>query len=122
MDGTSPKNDIGIIKVDEAIPLAWEDPTTSLIVPICLPLLESDPGQNLAKGDDRFLFIGWGKNTVITRKNVVEISKNLAENSAFSISPEKVSLSFIPNEECYFFNNDTSSNDNFCTSGSQGKF
>ena len=121
MDGPSPKNDIGIIKVDKAIPLAWEAPTTSLIVPICLPLKESDPGQNLAK-DDQFIFIGWGKTTVITRKNVVEISKNLAENSAFSISPEKVSLSFIPNKECYFFNNDTSFNDNFCTSGSQGKF
>ena len=55
-------NDIALIRLDEAVPLYEENPGVSLVVPVCLPWNENNPGNNLNQGDEMLIF-GWGRIT-----------------------------------------------------------
>ena len=52
-------NDIALIRFDKAVPLHQENPTTSYVIPICLPWNNDNPGNNLIEGD-KMLVVGWG--------------------------------------------------------------
>lgn len=55
-------NDIALIRFDKAVPLHQESPTTSYVIPICLPWNNDNPGNNLIEGD-KMLVVGWGRIT-----------------------------------------------------------
>ena len=44
-------NDIALIRLNEPIPLFYEDSSISSVIPVCLPWSETDPGRTMNSGD-----------------------------------------------------------------------
>ena len=89
------KNNIALIKVDEEIPMAWEDSKQSSIVPVCLPWESSDPGNNLLQ-NDKLLFTGWG-----TTENSTETERRFPSYKGLvTQSLQEVTIPFVNDENC----------------------
>ena len=54
------RNDIALIRLDEAVPLSSENPKVSAVSPICLPWKTDDSARNLDYGDYATV-TGWGR-------------------------------------------------------------
>ena len=88
-------NDIALIRINEAIPLHQEDPTKSLVEPICLPWSKSiDFAWNL-KEQYWSINAGWGRtdNTRVSSRNRLLKYKVNVEPLQFIEIP-------IANEQC----------------------
>ena len=59
-DKTQLKNDIALLRLDEAVPLSSENPKVSAVSPICLPWKTDDSARNLDYGDYATV-TGWGR-------------------------------------------------------------
>jgi len=70
------KNDIALIRLDEAVPLFQEDPTKSSIVPICLPWTENSYPYSVKDGDTATV-AGWGRTS---RRNSETTQNYLLKN------------------------------------------
>ena len=68
-------NDIALIRIDEAIPLHREDPTRSLISPICLPWSRSVTSAWDLKDGQNSTVAGWGRITNNRRKSNADLLK-----------------------------------------------
>ena len=88
-------NDIALIRIDEAIPLHREDPSRSLISPICLPWSRSVTSAWDLKDGQKSVGAGWGRITNNLRKNEADLLK-------YKVSVQKLQFLEIPiaNEKC----------------------
>ena len=57
--GIGSRNDIALLRLDESVPLNSENPTMSLVSPICLPWSKDKPAKYIHKGN-KTLLTGWG--------------------------------------------------------------
>ena len=57
--GIGSRNDIALLRLDESVPLNSENPTMSLVSPICLPWSKDKPARSINEGN-KTLLTGWG--------------------------------------------------------------
>ena len=76
--GSQPKNDIALIRLDEPVPLFTEDPSKSLVLPVCLPWSKNDPARFVKEGD-LSVVTGWGA----TSNDEIKKNRRLEKNGVF---------------------------------------
>ena len=82
------KDDIGLIRMDEAVPLEQEDPSSS-ITPICLPWSEDSFGYLIKEGN-KARIAGWGR----SRSEITKPSQTLRQ-AIMPISNDKCKIDAI---------------------------
>jgi hypothetical protein len=91
---TSPY-DIALIRLDEAVPLSYEDPAKSSVSPVCLPWASNDPGKDYVPGDLATI-TGWGRIT-----NNAQISfANYLKFKILNLKLLKLQVPLLDGNEC----------------------
>ena len=97
-DYSDRSNDIGLLRMNEPIPLFYEDSSISRIVPVCLPWKSSDPNAEIDDEDDgkKIMVTGWGRVT----NDRSEVVKTLDQYQVASRILNKVFLSVKDDQFC----------------------
>ena len=95
-DKVTVKNDIALIRLNEAVPLFQETPSESSANPICLPWSEDNPLQELKEGKQATVS-GWGR---IRRIETIQTVEKLIKLGAGSKVLRAVRVPIANKEKC----------------------